>query len=108
MRRGAYSAELVVAGQGGTPGAIVPVLSVATGRLGLSNGLALVLLVLGALLLAGLITIVRAAAGESVTPVGESMTPAQRRRANLAGAISAPLLAAAVWGRGAWWRAGDL
>src|ERR1043166_1338093 len=71
MAYGSYSVYVTVSGQRGSGTAIVPVASFATGRLPLSRALGGILVVLGALLVAGLLTIVRAAVGESLVPPGE-------------------------------------
>ena len=81
MARGAYSVYVTVDGAGGTGTAIVPVMSVATGQLGLSSGLRTILAGLGAVLLAGLVTIVYNAAGESLVPPDQAFDGARKRRA---------------------------
>src|SRR5437763_9453018 len=98
MARGAYSVYVTVDGPSGSGTASVPVMSVATGRLSMSNGLGALLIALGVLLLAGLITIVYVAAGESVVEPGRQMDAPQRRRARLVGTVAAPLLALTVLG----------
>lgn len=107
MVRGAYSVYVTVSGARGTGTAIVPVNAFATGRLGLSRGLGALLAVLGALLLAGLVTIVRAAAGESLLPPGRALDVRTRRRANLTAAVATPVLALLVLGGARWWGAVD-
>lgn len=107
MVRGAYSVYVTVSGPRGSGTAIVPVNSFATGRLGLSTGLGALLAVLGALLLAGLVTIVRAASGESLLPPGQTLDARTRRRANLTAIIATPLLALLVLGGATWWNTVD-
>jgi hypothetical protein len=107
MRSGAYSVYVTVDGSRGSGTAVVPVMSVATGRLGVSPGLAAILVALGAVLLIGLVTIIRAGAGESLVPPGKAPSPAQRRRANLVTAVSIPALALVVFGGARWWKAVD-
>ena len=107
MARGSYSVYVRVDGRKGSGTAIVPVDSFATGRLGLSSGLAVILVALGALLVAGLVTIVRVAAGESLVPPGETFDPAHKRRANVITAISVPVLAVLLFGGARWWNAVD-
>jgi hypothetical protein len=107
MVRGAYSVYVTVSGARGGGTAIVPVNSVATGRLGLSRGLGGLLAILGAVLLAGLVTIVRAASGESLLPPGESLEPRARRRANIVAAIATPVIGLLVLGGAKWWSAVD-
>ncbi len=107
MARGAYSVYVIVDGPSGSGTAIVPVMSVATGRLGMSAGLAATLVALGALLVAGLITIVYVAAGESVVEPGRAIPAAGRRRARLVGLVAVPVTAIILFGGARWWRAVD-
>src|SRR5438270_3561309 len=83
MAYGAYSVYVTVDGARGSGTAIVPVSSFATGRLPLSAGLTALLVVLGLVLLVGLLTLVHAAAGESLVPPGIVPDRAIRRRANV-------------------------
>ena len=107
MARGAYSVYVTVSDARGSGTAIVPVNALATGRLGLSRGLGALLAVLGALLLAGLVTIVRAASGESLLPPGQALDARTRRRANLTAIIATPVLALLVLGGAKWWSTVD-
>jgi len=107
MVRGAYSVYVTVSGPRGSGTAIVPVNSFATGRLGLSRGLGVLLALLSAFLLAGLVTIVRAASGESLLPPGQRLDSRMRRRANVTAAIATPVLGLFVLGGAKWWSAVD-
>ena len=107
MAYGSLSVYVTVSGARGSGTAIVPVASFATGRLPLSPALSGILIVLGALLIAGLLTIVRAAVGESLVPPGEPFDPVKRRHANVVTAIAAPVLALIIFGGARWWRAED-
>ena len=107
MARGAYSVYVTLAGPSGSGTASVPVMSVATGRLGMSAGLRGLLVTLGILLVAGLITIVYVAAGESVVEPGRGMEPARRRRARIIGALAAPIFALVLFGGARWWKSVD-
>ena len=107
MARGSYSVYVTVHGARGEGQAIVPVNSFATGRLGLPPGLTAVLVLLGLALLAGLVTIVRAAVGESLVPPGGTLEPAKRRRANVIAVAAVPALALVVFGGAKWWSAVD-
>ena len=107
MARGSYSVYVRVDGRKGAGMAIVPVDSFATGRLGLSVPLGALLTVLGVVLFAGLVTIVRASSGESLVPPGEELEPAQRRRANAITVVAVPILALALFGGAKWWDAVD-
>jgi hypothetical protein len=107
MSYGAYSVYVTVSGTRGSGMAIVPVNSFATGRLPLSRGLGAILVVLGLLLAAGLITIIWAASGESQVPPGEVFDAARRRRANKIALIFAPILGVIIFGGAKWWGAED-
>ena len=107
MAYGAYSVYVKVDGARGTGTAIVPVNSLATGRLPLARGLGAILVVLGLLLVGGLITIVRAASGESLIAPGEQLEPARRRRANVRALVFAPILGLVLFGGAKWWNAED-
>jgi hypothetical protein len=107
MSRGAYSVYVSVEGARGSGTAIVPVSSFATGRLGLPPALGWILVALAALLVAGLLTIVRAAAGDSLLPPGHAIDKRRRRRANMVMAISAPIVAVLLFGGARWWGAVD-
>ena len=105
MSGGSYSVYVTVEGARGTGTVTVPVAAVATGQLTLSGGFRAVLVVLGAGLFAGLLAIVHAAFGESVTAPGAPVDPKRRRRARLVTAAAVPLLALAVLGGARWWEA---
>ena len=107
MAYGSYSVYVHAYGKKGSGTAIVPVNSFATGRLPLSAGLGALLIVLGGFLLAGLVTIVRASAGESLVPPGEPFDAAKKRRANVVTAIAVPVLAIALFGGARWWNSVD-
>ncbi|MEP6493689.1 MAG: hypothetical protein ABJF01_13495 [bacterium] len=107
MSRGSYSVYVTLAGARGSGTAIVPVNAFATGRLDLPPALGAILVVLGVLLVAGLLTIVRAAAGDSLVPAGQPVDAPARRRANRVMVIAAPVIALAVLGGAKWWNAVD-
>lgn len=107
MSYGSYSVYVTVNGALGSGTAIVPVAAFATGRLPLSRGLTIILAILGALLVAGLITIIRAGAGESLVPPGETFDAVRRRRANVVTAVAVPVLALMIFGGAKWWGAAD-
>src|SRR5262249_98068 len=65
------------------------------------------LVVLGVVLVAGLLTIIHAAAGESLVSPGEVPGPAVRRRARVVTLVAAPILALVLFGGAKWWGAED-
>ena len=105
MAGGSYSVHVGVEGRAGQGIAVVPVAAVATGQLQLSGGLRILLVILGTLLVAGIVTAVYAAAGESQVPPGETMPPTRRRRARVAASIAAGIVALLVLGGAKWWKA---
>lgn len=107
MARGAYSVDVIVSGSDGDANVLVPVASVATGQLAMNPLLGALLLVLGTFLVAGLVTIVYKAAGESLLPASEQLDSGARRRARTVAALSLPVLALAVFGGARWWGAVD-
>jgi hypothetical protein len=107
MSRGSYSVYVTVQGARGSGTAIVPVTSFATARLGLSRPLAAILIVLGAVLFAGLVTIIRAASGEALLELGQAADHATRRRARTATFVAAPVLGLLAFGGARWWGAVD-
>ena len=105
MASGSYSVDIIVTGSAGSATVTVPVAAVATGQLALSPALRWLLVALGTLLVAGLITAIHAAAGESLVPPGEPVPALRRRRARLAVLVAAPLVAFIVLGGARWWDA---
>jgi hypothetical protein len=107
MARGAYSVDVIVDGARGRAHVLVPVASVATGRLPLSAPLAVVLALTGLVLLAGLINIVYKAAGESLVDASSELEPVRARRARRVAVVAASILALFVLGGARWWRSVD-
>jgi len=107
MARGAYSVDVIVAGTQGTANVLVPVASVATGRLALDAKLGALLGLLGVFLVVGLVNIVRKAAGESLVEPGRSLDSAGVTTTRAAGAVAFAVLALAIFGGSRWWRAVD-
>jgi hypothetical protein len=105
MAGGSYSVHVTVVGSAGQGTLVVPVAAVATGQLQLSSGMRWLLIALGTLLVAGVITAVHAAVGESQVPPGETVSPARRRRARIGAAIAAPIMALLIFGGAKWWNA---
>ncbi|HEU4722805.1 MAG TPA: hypothetical protein VFS59_15710 [Gemmatimonadaceae bacterium] len=105
MAGGSYSVHVAVIGSAGQGTLVVPVVAVATGQLRLSTGLRIVLIALGTLLVAGVITAVHAAIGESQVPPGEPVPASRRRRARIGAAIATPLMALLIFGGAKWWDA---
>ncbi|MBI1967054.1 MAG: hypothetical protein HYS40_03605 [Gemmatimonadetes bacterium] len=107
MSFGAYSVQVTVAGAAGEGVAIVPVMAVPIRRLEMRRPMAIALLALGVFLFAGALTIVGAAARESVLPPGAEADPARRRRARLVMAGAVLVLGLGVLGGKRWWDGED-
>ncbi len=107
MTRGSYSVQVTVAGVAGTGTAIVPVVAIATRRLGLDLPLAAGLAAFGVFLFVGAVTIVGAAVREAVLPPGEAPDPRRRRRARWAAGAGGTALALALFGGRGWWNGVD-
>jgi hypothetical protein len=107
MARGAYSVYVTVEGTEGSGTVAVPLASLATARLGMSTGLAVLLAAFGALLVGGLVTLVYAGAGESVVEPGGQMDERRRRRARLIAIVAAPVIAMILFGGAKWWQSVD-
>jgi len=103
MARGAYSVDVIVDGSLGRASVLVPVASIATGRLDMNPALAVLLVVLGVVLCAGLVNIVYKGAGESLLPADDSLDRKQKWRARRVAAVAVPVLALAVFGGARWW-----
>lgn len=103
MKEGGYSVEVRVSGAAGEGAVQIPVHSAATHQLPLPRALAAGLIVLGALLLAGLVGIVRAAAAESTLPPGAPMDRGHRRQGFAAASISSVVCIGALAGGWHWW-----
>jgi hypothetical protein len=73
----------------------------------MSPGLGILLAALGIVLVAGLASIVFAAAGESVVEPGQPFDRSRRRRARVITAVAAPVLALVLFGGARWWQAVD-
>ncbi|HET9455464.1 MAG TPA: hypothetical protein VFO66_14365 [Gemmatimonadaceae bacterium] len=107
MTQGAYTVDVIVDGSRGVASVLVPIGAAATGRLDMSSGLAALLVVLGAVLCAGLVNIVYKGAGEALVPMGTDMDTARRRRARRVAALSLPVIGLALLGGARWWSAVD-
>jgi hypothetical protein len=107
MASGSYSVRVTVTGARGTGTAIVPISAVATRVLSMDHRFGLVLGGLGLVLLAGAVTIIGAAARESVLPPGELPDRRMRNRGRRAMAVGGLLLVLLLAGGKKWWDAVD-
>jgi hypothetical protein len=105
MTPGSFSVTVEVTGTAGTGSVAVPVAAVAERQIAIYPWLGRLLLALGALLVIGAVTIVRAAATDSLAPPGEAPDRRHRWRGRLAGAAGLAVVALALWGGRAWWKA---
>lgn len=107
MSPGAYSVQVTATGPAGSGTVLVPVMSVATRRLGMNRPVAIALLAMGMFLFIGALTIVGAAVREGVLPPGVEVDPARRRRARWIMAVAGIILALGIYGGKAWWDGED-
>jgi hypothetical protein len=105
MSGGSYSVYVTIEGARGSGTVTVPVAAVATAQTSLSGGLRVTLIVLGIALFAGLLTIIHAAMGESVTAPGVAVEAKRRRRARVVTSFAIPVLLLALLGGARWWNA---
>lgn len=107
MSGGSYSVAVRVAGSRGEGEVNVPIVSVATRRLGMQTAERLALAALGIFLFVGALTIVGAAVREGGLPPGAEPDPARRRKARVATAVATVVLALGVMGGKSWWDSED-
>ena len=107
MSRGAYTVTVTASGARGSGSVAVPVDAIATGRLAMPGATKGALIVLGVLLTLAMMSLIRAAVGESVVPSGER--PDRRRvlKGRIAFAATAPLMGLILLGGARWWRSED-
>jgi hypothetical protein len=103
MREGEHAVEIEVTGGAGAGRVVVPVASVATRTLPMRGSLLAIILAFAALLVAGGLAIVFAAASESTLAPGETPSPARRRMAIAATCIAAVVFLFLLAGENAWW-----
>lgn len=107
MSGGSNSVTVNVSGARGSGSVVVPAAFVAYGRLALDGPLAIGLAIVGVVLFAGIVSIAAAAAREASLPPGASVDPARRKRGRIALVGAGVVLALALVGGRAWWRAED-
>ena len=100
-----YQMAVDVEGPRGSGTAMVPVMAVATAERAMPRWLGGVLVVLGLLLTAGLLTLIGAAVRESVLPPGEEPNTRRRRNARFATAGAMIGTTLMLWGGSVWWDA---
>src|SRR5207253_1227610 len=103
MSRGSYSIYVDVEGAHGAGRAIVPVTNVATRFNAMPKSTSAVLLVFGALLAFGAVSIVGAATREAVVAPGQEPEPSRRKRARMAMALTVVVVALLLFRGKAWW-----
>ena len=107
MTRGAWTLAVHVRGPAGEGSVQVPVSALSTAKLAMPGATKGALLLLGALLFVGMMSLVRAAVTESTLPPGAEPDARQERRGRIAFAVAAPVLAIALLGGGRWVKAAD-
>jgi hypothetical protein len=107
MESGSYAFHVTASGSAGSGTFVVPVTSVATTASSLPPWLGWLLAALGVFLVLGLVSIVGAAARESVIRPGAQPALPDRRRARRAMSVAACVVAAMLFGGWKWWGAVD-
>jgi hypothetical protein len=105
MAPGSWQVRMQIEGGKGNGLLAVPVPSVALSIRKMDTGLGILLAVIGAILLAGMVGIIAAAARESTVAPGGQPTPQQRRNGWRAAVITLAVLSAIVWFGNSWWKA---
>lgn len=105
MVTGAWQVRVTVEGERGRGEVAIPVDALATRTLRLGAGLKLILIPLGLFLAFGFIAIVGASVGQAQIDPGRELPRPRRRRAWIARAIAAVLVAVAVLLSSRWWDA---
>jgi len=105
MTSGSYSVDVALTGPDGTGSVNVPIVSAATRELPMSPALGAGLLLLGAFLVFGLLSIVGAASREATLDPGRPVDEIRLRRSRVATAAAAAFFALALLGGNAWWNA---
>ena len=103
MRPGSWQVRFAVSGNQGSGTLSIPVAATAMGTRQMRTGLGTLLAGLGILLVLGMVGIVGAAAREAQTSPGESVSPANRKRAYIAMAIAFSVLVLCVLLGRNWW-----
>ena len=103
MTASIYAVYVAVEGPAGNGTVVVPMQTSATRTLGMERGMAAILIALGTLLVAGMLTIIGAAVREGPVAPGQTAPPARVRGARLAMGAGAALLALALFGGSTWW-----
>jgi predicted secreted protein len=107
MTSGSYSITVTVAGARGTGSAVIPLGAVALQRLRFDRTLSLILGSIGLVLLAGLLTIVRAAVRDGVLPPGMQPDATREQQARRAMVVATLIIAVVLFGGWQWWGAED-
>jgi hypothetical protein len=107
MTRSSYMVNVTVEGPRGRGTATVPVVAQATARLGMNRYLGAGLAALGALLVAGLLTLVGSAVREGGLPPGQQPDRPRRIRGRIATSVAGGFAGLALLGGSRWWSAVD-
>lgn len=105
MTTGSYSIAVAIEGARGTAAVNVPMVSMATRELPMSPALGAGLLMLGAFLVLGLLSIIGAGSREATLDPGTPVDARRRTRARVAMGAAAAIFAVALLGGNAWWSA---
>ena len=105
MATGSWQVKIYADGSDGTSDLAIPVPALATQTKQMDPKMGALLIALMLLLVAGLIAIAGAGAGEGLVEPGSATGPKQQRSGRVAMAFVAVLVAAMIWGGNLWWTA---
>ncbi len=107
MTSSTYAVYVAVDGPLGAGTMVVPMQTSATQTLGMKRGMGALLIVLGALLFVGILSIVSASAREGSLPLGENPSMDSVKRARTAAAVAAGVVTLALIGGAKWWNVAE-
>ena len=107
MTSSTYAVYVAVDGPLGAGTLVVPMQTSSTQTLGMQRGMGALLIVLGALLLVGMLSIVKASAREGSLPPGETPTAERVVRARTASYLAASVITLGLIGGAKWWNVAE-
>ncbi len=104
MEGGSASVKIIVNGLQGRGSTVVPIPALRIREPKMNQELGIVLLILGAVLFFGMITIIYASVGEATTDPQKQLSRSKKKRAIVVASITGLLLASLLWIGSKWWQ----